>query len=135
MVGKGAEISEVAAMSAQERAQAQHSVAIASREQLLNFLDASSRDWLILNTRQLVEATPFPHGVEVVQQILSWYRDHRAMIGTGRKVRGKHPITGEVLDLEEGHGEALEIAEAERVIRFLLDMLRARDPTWTLARL
>lgn len=129
------EIREVAGMDDAERLQAQERVAIKSREQLLSFLHESERDWLIFNTRHLIEAIPFPQGVLMMQQIVAWYRNHRAQVGTGRKVPGKHPITGEPIHVEDMHGEALEISEAEQAIRFLLDMIRTRDPSWTLARL
>lgn len=134
-IGGGAVTAEVAHMTEKERVQALASISVTSREQLLQFLHESERDWIILNAKHLVEAIPFPEGVRVVQQIVAWYRDYRAQVGTGRKMPGKHPITGEPVEVEDMHGETLEIREAEHVIRFLLDMIRSRDPTWTLARL
>lgn len=129
------ELPEVQKMTTQERLEALDNVAIQTEEQLIKFLHASERTWLVLNTEHLVRAVPFPDGDLMVQQILAWYRNYRATVGTGRKQTTTDQVTGAPVVIEEGHGEALEIAEAEDVIRFLLDMIRERDPTWTLARL
>jgi hypothetical protein len=106
------ELTEVRGMSDLERAQARESVSIKSPDHLLAFLDASERTWLIFNTDHLIRSLPWPEGVLMMQRIVSWYRDYRIQVG-----------------------EALEIPEAERAIRFLLDRIRERDPSWTLARL
>lgn len=129
------ELPQVQKMGEQERKEALDNVAIQTREQLIRFLHESERKWLVLNTGHLVEALPFPQGVLMVQQIIAWYRNHRATVGTGRKQTVMDPVSRESIVIEEGHGEALEIREAEDVIRFLLDNIRQRDPTWTLARL
>lgn len=64
----------------------QLNVAIKDPQQLINWLQASDRKYLVLETRDLIEAlatVDFVGGVENLQQIISLYRDHRRRIPTG----------------------------------------------------
>lgn len=47
------------------------------------WLMASDRQFLVLNTADLVDAMPFPDGVELVQQVIAAYSQHRAMRESG----------------------------------------------------
>lgn len=47
------------------------------------FLTQSGRKYLVLNALDLVEAMTFPEGVELVQQVISMYGQHRATKETG----------------------------------------------------
>lgn len=61
--------------------------AITSKAHLIQWLEASDRKYIVMNARHFVEALPdgegFQNGVEMLQQLLSCYRDYRMLIPTG----------------------------------------------------
>jgi hypothetical protein len=120
--------------------QAQIDTAMKSPQHLRAWLDASGRRWLVLNGMDLVDAVqhPWPAGVLRFMQTVMAYRDHRRTIWTGRtqRVTGHHPATGEPLDQEVKvmKGEALEIEELDRAIRYLTSQILERDPSWSIEK-
>jgi hypothetical protein len=68
----------IAGMSAVEKAEAQIRVAMKSPEQLKAWLEESGRRWLVFDGLELVNALPWPGGVESFMQIIQCYRDTRA---------------------------------------------------------
>lgn len=50
---------------------------------LKSWLTASGRKYLVLNATDLVDAMPFPDGVEMVQQVIAAYGQHRATRESG----------------------------------------------------
>ena len=57
-----------------------------SPEHMKRYLEAAGKKFLILNALDLVDALSWPEGVEVSQQLVSGYRDHRQAIPTGFEV-------------------------------------------------
>jgi len=127
------QLPQVAAMSDEERAEAQRNVAI-TREHLLQWLHATQRDWITFNAIDLVKALS-DDGIRAFQGIVAAYRDYRRGKRTGRKIEETDPRTGKTFVVDEVYGEQLSVVEAEQALRYLLGMVRELDPTWTLARL
>jgi len=44
------------------REQAQRNVAMTSKEHMIEWLEATKRRWLVLNSIDMVNALPYPHG-------------------------------------------------------------------------
>lgn len=119
------QIQEVRNMSEDEKAAAVSNVAMDSPERLKRWLQASNRQWLVLNTTDLVDALPWPGGVETLMEILNVYREHRLTI----------PVTEEMargLTVERGKREQLEVAEIDRAIRYLVGLITDELPEWHL---
>ena len=127
------ELPQVRAMSERERIEAQANVA-ATREHLLAWLHATQREWMTINTIDLVKALS-DDGIRSFQQIIAAYRDYRRGKPTGRQKTETDEQTGKTFQVAEMHGEQLTVVEAEQALRYLLGMIRELDPTWTLARL
>jgi len=119
-------------MTSQERSEAQMRVAMQSPEHLKRWLEASGRRWLVLDAMALVEALPWPAGVEAFLQIVAAYRDHRAVQPSGRLEVIFNPVTKERVKVPQMKEETLEVEELDRVIRYLIGQVTEKDPTWKL---
>jgi len=102
--------------------------AMKSPEHLKLWLEKSGRRWLVLNGLDLVDALPWPSGVEAFVQIVMAYRDHRATIDTGRVE--EIDVEGTKRRVPVMKGELLEVEELDRAIRYLIGEITRRDPTW-----
>jgi len=118
-------------MSEIEISQAQIRTAMKSQTMLIEWLEKSGRRWVTFNSRHLVDALPWPEGVESFMQIVAAYRDHRSILETGDVETIKNPdgtsYTKSVL-----YGETLHIAELDRCIRYLIGQASNLDPDWSL---
>jgi hypothetical protein len=99
-----------------------------SPEKMREWLEASGRVWLVFNAPQLVEALPWPEGMNAFMQIVAAYRDHRSTIPTG----DTEEVNGVPTRLY--HGDTLTAVELDRCIRYLIGQITELDPTWTLER-
>ena len=122
-------------MSAIERSEALMRVAMKTPEHLKQWLDGTGRRWLVLNGLDLVDALPWPHGIEILMQIIAGYRDHRATIPTGRFQPGAALATTGFVQVPVMKGETLEIEELDRAIRALISQAEEKDPTWKLSNI
>ena len=120
--------SSIVAMSAAERMEAALRTSMASPEKLMQWLEASGRVWLVFNSRQLVQALPWPEGASAFAQIVAAYRDHRSTIPTG----DTETIDGQVVP--KFYTETLTVTELDRAIRYLITQASTLDPTWSLNR-
>lgn len=48
-----------------------------SRESLLQFLEATGRDWMVINSADLVNALEYPEGVQMFITFLEQYKAYR----------------------------------------------------------
>jgi hypothetical protein len=90
--------------------------AMTSPQHLKKFLEASDRRFLVLNAPHLVDALPWPAGVELVQQVVSAYRDHRRVIPC--------EVPGPPLPAPLFLGETLSVAEIDACIEQLQEARR-----------
>lgn len=125
-------LSDVKRMSKEEMSQAKMRVAMQSVEHLKRWLEASGRRWLVFPAMELVDALPWPSGVEALMQIVAAYRDHRAAIPSGRTEKIFDPVSHEELVIPVMKGETLEVAELDRAIRYLIGQITERDSSWKL---
>lgn len=108
-------------------------VSISDADQLKKWLEASGRRWLIFDALDLVDALPFPDGVDTLIQVIACYRDYRGTKQTGREETFKDPTLGKQISVPTYKGEMLEIEELDRVIRYLIRRITDKNPRWTLA--
>lgn len=54
--------------------------AVSSKEQLLGWLDESGRRFFMIDAHSMVEALPFPEGIQALQLLIAQYRMHRALM-------------------------------------------------------
>lgn len=119
-------------MTSEERIEAIARVSMKDKEHLKRWLQATNRDWLVFNTIDLVDALRWPEGVDVLMQVIACYRDHRMAQETGRFETQVDPVTRQEVDVPVFKGEALEIEEWDRLIRWAIGKALELDPRWTL---
>jgi hypothetical protein len=118
-------------MSEIEKSEAQMRVAMESPNHLKEWLLASGRQWIVLDSLELVDALSWPEGVEALIQILAAYRDHRATISSGEVETQKHPDTGEEIRVPLMKGEVLGLEERKRATQSMVVEIRKEEPTWS----
>lgn len=126
------EIPQVQKMSPAERAAARDRVAMESPDHLRRWLRETGREWLALNSMDLVRSLPWPHGVESLVQILACYREYRATQPTDRTERQVEPSLGTEIEVPVMRGEALEADELDQAIHYLVRRIRKLRPSWVL---
>lgn len=119
-------------ISAVELSERRMRVAMTSPTHLKDWLHESNRRWVILNGDHLVDALPWPDGVEAFMQLVACYRDHRATLPTGDTEVVQHPKTGKKYEVAAVFPETLTVAEYDRAIRWMVEQVTALDPTWQL---
>jgi hypothetical protein len=100
---------------------------------LREWLEASGRRWLVFDALDLVEALPWPAGVEALIEIINCYRDHRRCQPSGRVRVEETDVLGKV-EVPVMKSDQLEIEELDRCIRYLIGLASNRDPKWSLER-
>lgn len=119
-------------ISAIEASERQIRVAMKSPEHLKGWMHASGRRWLLLNGDHLVDALPWPNGVEAFMQVVACYRDHRAALDTGETQLIENPDTGEMDEVPLYYPEPLTLTEMDRAIRWLVGQITELDSDWKL---
>lgn len=118
---------ESAAALQRERAM---KAAMASPEHLKLWMQESGRRWMVFDGVSLVDAMPWPGGVQEVMDVIQLYAQHRRSIPSGRFE--KQEVMGQVVDVEIFKTEKLELAELDRAIRYLVAQAYEWDPKWSL---
>lgn len=99
--------------------------ALQSPEKLIEWAELSGRPFIMLNTRHVVQAVKWPEGVQIVQQIITAYRDHRRGLDSGFIVEqtGTNPTTGGRVQVRapEMLDETLSLDEIELALAQLED--------------
>jgi len=119
-------------LSLQEQSERLLRVAIKDADHLKAWLEKSGRRWLVFNALELVDALPFPDGVDTLIQLIACYRDYRSVQPTGRVEAIKEPTLGGTVHAPVYKGETLEVEELDRAIRYLIRQITDVDPEWSL---
>ena len=127
-------MSDVPGSEGMALSQEQINTAMQSPEHLRQWLDASERRWIVFNGIDLVEALPWPHGVELFMQLVMIYRDHRRAIWTGREKNVLDRVSGKEVTVKVYKGEKLEVEELDRAIRYLTAQILELDPSWSIEK-
>lgn len=117
------------------------STSIASADHLKRWLVASGRGWMLIKSTDLVDALPWPDGVDAFIQIVECYRQHRASIPVAYApcpARNAH-APGHLCLVCNGRGDVVaqsksdvpEPDEMKDAVRWLLGIIREKDPTWS----
>lgn len=117
-------------ISAVELSERQMRVAMTSPSHLKRWMHESNRRWVVLNGDHLVDALPWPDGVESFMQLVACYRDHRSTLPTGDTEVVVHPETGKKHEVPLYHPETLTVTELDRAIRWMIGQVTALDATW-----
>lgn len=120
-------------LSEVELSERQMRVAMTDRTHLKQWLRESGRSWVIFDSDHLVDALPWPDGVEVFIQLVACYRDYRATVETGETQQVTNPETGRLEEMPFFHPETLTLVEMERAIQWLIQQIRDIDPNWDLS--
>ena len=116
----------------EEQAQRLLNVSIKDPAHLKRWLQETGRTWLVLDSLELVDALPFPDGLDTLIQIIACYRDHRNAIPNGKVEKQLDPIKGKEVDVPLMKTENLEVFELDRAIRFLISQITELEPSWNL---
>ena len=107
-------------------------VSIKDPEHLKRWLDESGRRWLVFDAIDMVDALPFPDGLNSLIQIIACYRDHRSIKPSGRVEKQADPTLGNEVDVPIMKTDVLEPDEIDRAIRFLVGQITELVPDWDL---
>jgi len=127
-----AEIPQVRNMKPDEKIQARIQVSMKDPEHMKRWLRESGRPFIVFKADDVIDALPWPHGAEALQQVSDAYDHHRATIPTGRTRTEVDPITKEKVEVPVMKGQQLERDEMEALIRFYVNAISENDPTWKL---
>lgn len=119
-------------LSAREIRRRQIATAMKDPEHLKRWLRASGHGWLVMNTTELIDALPWPGGVETLMEIIHVYGEHRRTIDSGRREIQKEPVTGTDVEVVIHKDDLLEVEELDRAIRFLTAQIYEKKPDWSL---
>lgn len=112
--------------------QEQLRVAMTSKDHLKAWLEGTGRRWLILDSKELVDAIwDVAGGPGTLEGFIAVYRDHRALIPSGREVTEVN-IAGDEVQVPVMKRETLEVEEMDRCIRHLIGLISEEDPAWAL---
>ncbi len=78
-MSKVSEVNEVHELETLELPEELARVSIASPGHLRRWLRDTGRHWLVFSTAELVDALPWPRGVETLMLIIDGYRQHRCV--------------------------------------------------------
>lgn len=118
-------------MTPEEREKARERTGI-TREQLLKWLEAKGRAWLVVNLVDLVNAQVWPEGTEAVQLVLQAYEAYRQTIPTGDFEVLRDPVSGLDTNVPIYKDDRLTLTELDRAIRALIGKASEMDPKWSL---
>lgn len=107
-------------------------LAMSSQVHLKQWLQASGRRWLVMDAMELVDALPWPGGVQELMGLVNLYTQHRRKFDSGRRQTMKDPVTGDDVETIIYKDEKLELAEVDRAIRYLVQQVLEWDPKWSL---
>jgi hypothetical protein len=111
--------------------------AMTDPEHLKRWLIESGRPFLIFLAQDLVDALPFPEGLQALAGIRDSYREHRRKIATGdTETQTYHDdVVGDDVEVEVAlyKDDTLELAEIDRAIRYLVGLATEKDPSWSLS--
>jgi hypothetical protein len=115
-------------------------IAIQDPEHLKHWLRETGRQWIVLHAGDLIDALPWPEGVDAFMMIVEAYRQHRITIPTdyGPCPKARVHRAGVVCDLCLNRGEivirsktdVLEVEEMKEAVVWLLNQIRETDRTW-----
>lgn len=105
-------------------------LAMSSPEHLKQWLRASGREWIVMNAAELVDALPWPGGVQELADLVTLLAKHRSTKPSGRFSTVKDPLTKEEVAVPIQKSEELEPEELDRAIRFLVAQIRKHRPNW-----
>lgn len=112
----------------------QSKIAMRDPEHLIRWLRATERKFVVLEAEDLVRSQVWPHGIEVLMDIIASYRDYRATIPTD--YRATIPTTilagNAAPQVPIYKDEHLDVVELDRCIRWLIAQMVERCPDWTL---
>lgn len=110
----------------------QAKLAMSDAEHLKQWLQASGRRWLVMDAMELVDALPWPGGVQELMGLINLYTQHRRQFDSGRRQIVEDPITKEDVETIVYKGDKLELAEIDRAIRYLVQQAFELNPKWSL---
>lgn len=106
--------------------------AMASPEHMKLWLQESGRRWLVFDALELIDALPWPGGVQEIMDLISIYTNQRHKMTSGRME--KQEVMNQVVDVPIFKSARLELPELDRVIRFLVAQAVKWDPSWSLEK-
>ena len=106
--------------------------AMATPQHMKLWLDESGRRWLVFDAHQLIDALPWPGGVQEVTNLVHLYDDYRRRQDSGRTEKQIDPMSKEEIDVPIFKTGKLELDELDRAIRYLAAQAYALDPQWSI---
>jgi hypothetical protein len=115
-------------------------IAIKDAGHLKRWLVESGRQWVVLKSPDLIDALPWPDGVDILMQVIEAYRQHRVTVPVDYAPCPKLKVhqKGRVCDLCANTGQVivrsksdlLEVDEMKEACVWLINQIREKDKTW-----
>lgn len=107
---------------------------------LKRWLQESGRQWIVLKSSDLIDALPWPDGVDILMQVIEAYRQHRVAIPVDYapcpklKVHMKGRVCDLCLNRNEiivrSKSDLLEVDEMKEACVWLINQILEKDKTW-----
>jgi hypothetical protein len=107
---------------------------------LKRWLIESKRQWVMLKSEDLVDALPWPDGVDILMQVIEAYRQHRVGVPVDYAPCPKLKVhqKGRVCELCSNAGEVivrsksdlLEVDEMKEACVWLINQILEKDKSW-----
>ena len=119
-------------IDAAELRRRQIATAMKEPDHMKRWLRESGRAWLVFNTTDLIDALPWPLGVDQLMNIVFAYGELRRKVDSGRSETVIEPLSGKKVQIPVYKDETLEVEELDRAIRFLTAQIYQLKPDWSL---
>jgi len=119
-------------LTMEEMSQRILNISLRDKNHLKDWLEQTNRKWLIFNARDLIDALPFPEGIDDLMRVIACYRERRRQIPSARVLKQRDPTLGKKIDVPLMKDEQLEIDEWDRLIRYCIRVITELDPKWNL---
>lgn len=114
-------------------------VAVTTPQHLKKWLSATKRDFIILKAPDLIDALPWPDGVDAFMLILEGYRQYRLSLPVDHAPCPRPHTPGKVCAFCRNTGvvvartknDVLELDEMKDAVQWLLHQIREKDSDWT----
>lgn len=100
------------------------------QEELKAWAEASGREFIVFRTSDLIDALPYPEGVEQFQQIIRAYGRHRSVIASDRSESVPERGASGNRSIPCGRRDALDAEEKKRLVLILIGEIQANEPGW-----
>lgn len=107
-------------------------VSMKNPHHLKQWLEASGREFLIFRSEDLVDSLPWPDGVNMLMQLIAYYRIRRRVLPNGEHEVQSHPVTLEKMEVPLMKDDLPTLEEMDVLVRSMVGKILEINPEWKL---